>query len=488
MRLRFLFILGLFVSQTAGAQSFTFKPYDGVEEDDLNQVQLSRFFNMSRCLCDAHNTDGKYSFYLGITSPGPYYDQEVYFLLGNYCDEAVSRPDCYELDSINYSKFNRQQNIYVPVNYIVDPMEGICGEARATSTLFVFMTPERDQTVASYPINFDTKPPGIPTITSAEGGESAVIVKWERPDIGDEDIEFYNVLCEINGAAPEVSSESKAEWTTTYEVCGKDLTPYDIPEPEETPDGGVEDDGGTQDLDGGMEDAYVEVDAAVPDASADVDGSPMPEGCFGNLVEGNYPRACFVCGSAGPTARDIRIGGLPNGVEVRVAVVAVDGTRNVSNISNVEVATPMPTTDFAEHYRSSGGSGEGGYCFLATAAYGSYGHSHVKLFRRFRDEVLVASTVGRSFVNWYYRNGRTLAQPFENSNFARGFLRLLLLPCVAAVYLWVNLGGLAFLFILGLVAWGLVAAGRGLRRRKQRFPAGKEKQVRQKGAAHVFRS
>jgi len=460
MKLRLFLVLAVLLTPlSARAQSFTFKPYDAVEDEDLNEVQLSRFFNMARCLCDSQATEEDYSFYLGITSPGPYYDQEVYFLIGNYCDEAVSRPDCYELDAINYSEFNRQQNLSIPVNYIVDPMEGMCKEARATSTLHLFMTPERDNTAASYPIDYDTKPPGTPTITSVRGGEGGVIVYWDRPESGDEDIEFYNVLCEVNGQAPEVSSSSKADWTTTMEICGKDLTPDDVEEPVDAgvSDGGVEDDGGV--ADGGEGDAHIYEDAGAPDAAEldggeDVDGSGIEdeESCFGSLQEGYYPRSCFVCGSTGPTVRDIRIDNLPNGVEVRVAVVAVDGTRNVSYISNVEVATPLPTSDFAEHYRESGGSGKGGYCFIATAAYGSYGHKHVKLLRRFRDNVLYKTSIGTAFVNWYYRNGRSMARPFENSPMARGFLRLLLLPCVGAAYIWVHFGGFAFFLIFGLIA------------------------------------
>lgn len=469
MKLRlFLVLTILLTSLSARAQSFTFKPYDAVEDEDLNEVQLSRFFNMARCLCDSQATEDDYSFYLGITSPGPYYDQEVYFLIGNYCDEAVSRPDCYELDAINYSEFNRQQNLSIPVNYIVDPMEGMCKEARATSTLHLFMTPERDNTVASYPIDFDTKPPGTPTITSVRGGEEAVIVYWDRPESGDEDIEFYNVLCEINGRAPEVSSASKADWTTTMEICGKDLVPDDVEEPVDAgvadggvADGGAENDGGVEEdgglADAGFEDAHIYEDAAVPDGAQldggeDVDGSGVEESCLGSLQEGSYPRSCFVCGSTGPTVRDIRIDGLPNGVEVRVAVVAVDGTRNVSYISNVETATALPTSDFAEQYRESGGSGKGGYCFIATAAYGSYEHKHVKLLRRFRDNVLYKTSAGTAFVNWYYRNGRSMARPFENSSVARGLLRLALLPCVGAAYIWVHIGGFAFFLIFGLIA------------------------------------
>ena len=474
--LRLVLTLALLAgAQEAEAQTFTFKAYDGVEDDDLNEVELNRFFNMARCLCDANTTSPPYSFYVGINSQGPYEDQEVYFLLGDYCDEEVSRPDCYEFDSINFSNFNEQQDIYLPVNWIVDPENGSCTEGRDTSTLFLFMTAEKNSPVANYPIDYDTKPPGVPTVTRARGGEGAVIVYWERPEDDDQDIDFYNILCEIEGRAPDVASASKAEWTTTLEVCGQDLTPDDVVV---DPDGGVEDagvDGGVPDgglEDGGMEDAGVE-DAAMEDAGEEVDGS-VATGCYGSLREGDYPRACFVCGSTGPTVRDTRIDGLHNGVEVRVAVVAVDETRNVSYVSNVETATPMPTTDFAERYRESGGSGKGGFCFVATVAYGSYDHGHVKVLRRFRDGVLMKSALGRRFVRWYYRNGERLARPFQGSTLARGLLRLALLPCVAVAYLWVHLGGVVLFFIFGLLVGGGVMTWR---RRNKRASTSKAEAV-----------
>jgi hypothetical protein len=463
-------LVGWLIPAGATAQQFTFKPYDGITGDDLSETELNRFFNMARCLCDEDaSATENLSFYVGITSPGPYEDQEIYFLLGDNCDEDVSRPDCVEFDAINYSNFNRQQDIYLPVNLIVDPIDGICEERRDTSTLHLFMDPEKRETIATYAIDYDTKPPGVPTITSVEGGDGAVIVKWQRPDVDDEDIEYYNVLCEVAGAAPDVSSASMADWTTTLEVCDKELSPT-FTEPDV--DAGVED-GGVMDggvdggdatpIDGGVDAA---VDAALPDGQA-ADGAVSGD-CVGNLVEGDYPRSCFVCGSTGPTARNFRVDGLPNGVEVYVAVVAIDSTLNVSRISNVEVGTPLPTSDFAEHYRDSGGKGKGGFCFVATTAYGSYDHSHVRVLRRFRDQVLAKSSWGRSFVGWYYRNGRRLAEPFTGRPWARGALRVTLLPLVAAAYLWTHLGGVPLVALLAIAVIGMVAGLRARKRRKRR--------------------
>ncbi len=461
------------------AQQFTFKAYDGTNEENLSDVDFAKFFNMARCLCDQDSPGPTYSFYVTVSSPGPYEDKEVYFLLGDNCDQDVSRPNCHEFDSINYSNFNREQKVYLPLNWIVSPTTGTCGQARDTSTLYLFMTPEKTSSVATYPIDFDTKSPGSPTVTSAEGGDGAILVKWDRPDTDDEDIKYFDILCEIDGAAPDSASASKADWVSTEKVCGKILTPEDSVPP-----------GGEPDLDGGL-DAAVDAgsDAAVTDGAppppagdggtddartdAGVDATSNQDaasqsGCYGTLTEGDWPRPCFVCGSTGPTASEYRISGLPNGVEVQVAVVAVDNNGNPSTISNVETAEPMPTEDFAEHYSNAGGGGDGGFCFVATTAYGSYDHPNVRILRRFRDRVLAQHGWGRRFIQWYYANGRTLAAPFQGRPWARVLLRAALFPLVVLAWIWVNLGGALLFFLTICLMAGLFFL---LRRRRRLAPA-----------------
>lgn len=44
-------------------------------------------------------------------------------------------------------------------------------------------------------------------------------------------------------------------------------------------------------------------------------------------------------------------------------------------------------------------------CFIATAAYGTPLHDDVRLFRKFRDDVLLKSSAGRAFVDVYYEYG-----------------------------------------------------------------------------------
>lgn len=50
-----------------------------------------------------------------------------------------------------------------------------------------------------------------------------------------------------------------------------------------------------------------------------------------------------------------------------------------------------------------------GPCYIATACYGSYDHPDVRVFRNWRDDVLLKSRAGREFVAWYYRLSPALA-------------------------------------------------------------------------------
>ena len=43
-----------------------------------------------------------------------------------------------------------------------------------------------------------------------------------------------------------------------------------------------------------------------------------------------------------------------------------------------------------------------GGCYIATAVYGSYDSSEVKILRKYRDDVLCSTLTGRIFVKIYY--------------------------------------------------------------------------------------
>lgn len=80
-------------------------------------------------------------------------------------------------------------------------------------------------------------------------------------------------------------------------------------------------------------------------------------------------------------------------------------------------------------YYNSGGSG----CFIATAAYGSAFEPHVESLRRFRDEYLRRTALGRAFIRLYYRYSPPVAAVVARHASLRLVVRALLTPVVLAI-------------------------------------------------------
>jgi len=74
-----------------------------------------------------------------------------------------------------------------------------------------------------------------------------------------------------------------------------------------------------------------------------------------------------------------------------------------------------------------------GGCFIATAAYGSDMAEDVMTLRRFRDDTLNASSLGRGFVRLYYRYSPPLANYIRTRDGLRAAVRVALKPLVLAV-------------------------------------------------------
>ena len=70
-------------------------------------------------------------------------------------------------------------------------------------------------------------------------------------------------------------------------------------------------------------------------------------------------------------------------------------------------------------------------CFIATACYGNYSHPTVIIFRRFRDNTLVKSKLGRSFVSFYYKYSPPVAKKIDKSEIVKKTLRIWLLQPIA---------------------------------------------------------
>ncbi|MCC6622739.1 MAG: hypothetical protein IT385_15870 [Deltaproteobacteria bacterium] len=158
--------------------------------------------------------------------------------------------------------------------------------------------------------------------------------------------------------------------------------------------------------------------------------------------------------------------GLDNGVTYYVAVVAEDEAENESPLSNLVEVVPQQTTDFWERYQQTGGTDPGGFCFIATAAYGSPLEGELGVLRSFRDDVLMTSAGGRSLVDAYYKHGRRWAAWIADKPALKALVRVALVPLVwvARVVLWAGPVGSFALLLVG------VALLRHLRRRALAHP------------------
>ncbi len=151
-----------------------------------------------------------------------------------------------------------------------------------------------------------------------------------------------------------------------------------------------------------------------------ISGVPVPDATYTFAVDGTLIRA--VADSSQGSA-SVEYTPQTGNTVVTAERAPANGDINYT----VSQVTSMKLTGDA---LGGGGDGGGGGCFIATAAYGSYLHPHVRTLRDFRDQVLMASSVGRSIIQVYYRYSPALAQHIERDPAAKIAARLALTPLV----------------------------------------------------------
>lgn len=70
-------------------------------------------------------------------------------------------------------------------------------------------------------------------------------------------------------------------------------------------------------------------------------------------------------------------------------------------------------------------------CFIATAAYGTSFASEIDVLRKFRDNNLKQSIIGRGFIDFYYLISPPIAKFISQKSWLRKFARSILNPLVS---------------------------------------------------------
>jgi hypothetical protein len=259
---------------------------------------------------------------------------------------------------------------------------------------------DSDVTRVEWTFRYDFEPPGGPPLVEATAGERSVRVTWRQPSQNADDIEFYEVRY-----CPSLTDDT---------VRG------------------------------------LRVGAADPTL-------------FPATSTAAYRLLMLPCGDPivrGSIQETETSVALSEGIEERrwVAFTLLSEDRppffNTTETSTVYAVRTESALDFFERQGELGGGEDGGFCFVATAAHGSYAHPVVKALRVVRDEGLGRLPFGRALTRLYYQVSPPLAAALERHPVLAAWTRPVLLGFTALV-------GLAGLALSGLL---LVVLVRRLRR------------------------
>jgi hypothetical protein len=342
-----------------------------------------------------------------------------------------------------------------------DLMSNRCADlAQQSYSIFVYTSDPSDQRkwIETKKLTYTvaTSTPTAPTAGKVDAGDGEAAVSFSSPNSAgatdggtvtrDPTIKGFQVLCALENGNPAFGSPpAEPAYIMARNLCNG--TPAD---------GGVQDsaprDSGPKDTLGAVEGPRREAgasDAGVREAGpkdAGVSDGSTPSGI--SSLDKSY-----VCSSLQTSAGTVVVGSLTNGTKYQFYVITVDNFGNPSTPTKVgDPVAPQPEEDLWKRYQRSGGQSEGGYCFVATAAYGSYDHPQVRILREFRDEVLLSSRLGQVLVLGYYGASPGPAAWLARHGALRPAARALLWPVTlgAAAYLYTS-AGQKLLFLGGLV-------------------------------------
>jgi len=132
----------------------------------------------------------------------------------------------------------------------------------------------------------------------------------------------------------------------------------------------------------------------------------------------------------------------PLGTEVSLVAEADEGheflnwSGDVDTIADVDSASTVITMDGSHTIRAN--FSNGGWCFIATAAYGTSTSEEIQVLREFRDGYLLTNAVGKALVDLYYMVSPPIAQFIIEHPGLKPIVRAGLVPIVGMTTVVVN--------------------------------------------------
>jgi len=94
--------------------------------------------------------------------------------------------------------------------------------------------------------------------------------------------------------------------------------------------------------------------------------------------------------------------------------------------------------------------------FATTAAHGSLMAPHVKILRDFRDRFLLESSIGKAFVNFYYKYSPPIADFIAKHDNLRAMVRVSLLSVVGVSWVALKIGPVSTMALMLFFTFGLI--------------------------------
>jgi parallel beta-helix repeat protein len=113
-------------------------------------------------------------------------------------------------------------------------------------------------------------------------------------------------------------------------------------------------------------------------------------------------------------------------------------TGDVRNILDVNTAPTNITVNGDYSIMANFSFGPFGWCFIATAAYGSDTAKELDILREFRDTVLLPSNLGVRFVSFYYRIGPPIANLMSQHEVFRTAVRVGFVDPIVRILTWTH--------------------------------------------------